>query len=285
MKNLLIVILLICSYSVIGQNLEDILDAETKDTIAITSATFKGTRILNGHSIETRKKGEFEFLISHRFGKINSGIDNLFGMDESNIRFGFEYAITNELTVAFGRSSYEKTYDAYAKYKILKQKEGGKNSPISIAYFGSITAKTIKDYNPDNKPSFTERLTYTNQLLIARKFNSNFSIQFSPTFIHFNTIVEAKDDHDIFALGLGSRAKLTKRLALNVEYFYTVNPFEYKEFHNSLALGLDIQTGGHVFQLILSNSRSMIEKGFITEGTGEFFKGDIHFGFNISRIF
>ena len=154
-----------------------------------------------------------------------------------------------------------------------------------MVYFGSVTVKTVKDYDPANKPKLVDRLTYTNQLLIAKKINANFSLQLSPTFIHYNTIKEDKDANDIFALGIGARVKLTNRVSLNGEYFYTLNPFEYKDVKNSLALGVDLQTGGHVFQIVLSNSRSMIEKGFITEGTGDFFKGDIHFGFNISRIF
>lgn len=278
----LIILLMLSSFTSYSQNLEDILDEETVETTVITSATFKGTRILNGHSIETRKKGEFEFLISHRFGRINSGIDDLFGLDESNIRFGFEYAINDDLTIAFGRSSFEKTYDGYVKYKILKQKDD-KSFPFSLVYFGSTTSKTIKDYAPENKPTFTNRLTYTNQLLIARKFSTDFSLQLTPTHIHYNTILKDTDDHDIYALGIGSRLKITKRISLNAEYFYTLNSF--KDTRNSLAFGVDMQTGGHVFQLILSNSKSMIEKGFITEGTGDFFKGDIHLGFNISRIF
>ena len=285
MYKLLLTLFLVFNLNIFSQDLEDILDAETDETTIITSATFKGTRILNGHSIETRKKGDFEFLISHRFGRVNSGADDLFGLDDSNIRFGFEYALTNDLTIAVGRSSFEKTYDTYLKYKLVKQKEGKNTFPFSLAYFGSVTAKTIKDYDPADKPSFANRLTFTNQLLIAKKFNANFSLQLTPTFIHFNTISSQKDDNDIFALGFGSRIKLNKRLALNAEYYYTLNPFDSKEVENSLALGLEIETGGHVFQIILSNSRSMIEKGFITEGTGKFFKGDIHLGFNISRIF
>lgn len=285
MKKVFLTILITLSLNSFSQDLEDLLDAETDETTIITSATFKGTRILNGHSIETRKKGDLEFLISHRFGRINSGADELFGLDDSNIRFGFEYALTDDLTIAIGRSSFEKTYDTYLKYKVLKQKEGKKTFPFSLTYFGSITAKTIKDYDPANKPTFVNRLTYTNQLLIAKKFNANFSLQLMPTHIHFNTIKSNKDDNDIYALGFGSRIKLNKRLAINTEYYYTLNPFDSIENENSLALGLEIETGGHVFQIILSNSRSMIEKGFIAEGTGNFFNGDIHLGFNISRIF
>jgi len=286
MKKYILLVVLITSYlNSFSQDLEDILNDETEETTIITSATFKGTRILNGHSVETRKKGDFEFLISHRFGRVNTGISELFGLDNSNIRFGFEYAISDNLTVAFGRSSFEKTYDSYLKYKLIKQKEGKNPFPFSLVYFGSVTAKTIKDYDPNKKPTFANRLTYTNQLLIAKKINANLSLQLTPTLIHFNTVDTLQDNHNIFALGFGTRIKMNKRISFNAEYYLTFNPLESIDARNSLALGIDIETGGHVFQIVLSNSRSMIEKGFITEGTGKFFKGDIHLGFNISRLF
>ena len=268
-----------------GQDLSDILESETPSTKDYVTSTFKGTRILNGHSIENRKKGTLEFIISHRFGKLNSGSYELFGLDQSNIRFALEYGLTNDIMIGAGRSSYEKTYDAFVKYKILKQSSGQHSFPLSVSLFGSTAYKTIKDYDPANKPSFKQQLFYTSQLLIARKLNTNLSFQISPTYIHRNLVRIVDDPHDIFAIGFGNRIKLGKRVSINGEYFYTINPLESIDVKNSLAFGLDIETGGHVFQLILSNSITMIEKGFITETTGSFFKGDIHFGFNISRAF
>ncbi len=285
MKNIFFITILLLNLTVYSQDLEDILSSESVDTTFVTTATFKGTRIVNGHSIETRKKGDFEFLISHRFGRINSGFDDLFGLDDSNIRFALEYAITDDLTIALGRSSFEKTYDSYIKYKFIKQKEGKNSFPFSVAYFGSITAKTLKDYDPENKPSFTDRLTYTSQLLIAKKINQNLSIQITPTYIHFNTVRTFDDKNGIFALGSGLRHKITKRVSMNLEYYHNFNTFNSRKTYNNLALGIDIETGGHVFQIIIANSRAMIEKSFIAETTGNFFKGDIHLGFNISRLF
>jgi len=286
MKKIIITIFIV-GFNITGfaQDLESILAQETVNETTIVSATFKGTRLLNGHSVETRKKETFEFLISHRFGRINSGTYDLFGLDQSNIRFGFEYALSDNFTVALGRNSFEKTFDGYLKYRLLQQKKGEESFPFSVTLFGSATEKTLKDYAPENKPTFANRLTYTSQLLIARKFNSNFSFQFSPTYIHFNTVKKSIDSNDIFALGFGGRMKVSNRISINGEYYYTINPFESLTTKNSLGLGIDIETGGHVFQLIFTNSRSMIEKGFITETTGDFFKGDIHFGFNVSRAF
>jgi hypothetical protein len=285
MKYLFFYIFIFLNLTVFSQDLEDILDSETKDTTEIVRAIFKGTRIVNGHSIETRKKGEFEFLIQHRFGRVNSGFNDFFGLDDSNIRFGLEYAVTDDLTIAIGRSSFEKTFDVYAKYRILKQKKGKNSFPISLTYFGSISHKTLKDYDESNKPTFSNRLFYSNQLLIAKKFSEKFSIQLSPTIIHFNTVKLPTDDNTLYVLGFGSRYKISKRVSINAEYFHTFNPFNSKDVYNNLSIGVDIQTGGHVFQLILTNSRSLIEKAFIAETTGDFFKGDIHFGFNISRLF
>jgi hypothetical protein len=283
-RALLIFNLLLLSLVNFAQDLDAMLAQEEQNKTEFITATFKGTRIVNGHSVETRKKGSLEFLISHRFGRLNTGFYELFGLDNSNIRFGFEYALTDNLSIAIGRSSFEKTYDGYIKYKLLKQKRGAKPFPFTLTLFSSITEKTLKDYQPEDKPTFTNRLTYTSQAIIARKISSGLSLQLIPTYIHFNT-VKSSDDNDVFAVGLGSRVKVSNRISINAEYFYTLNPFTSINTHNSIALGVDIETGGHVFQLILTNSIAMIEKGFIAETTGNFFKGDIHFGFNISRTF
>lgn len=284
MKKLLL--FLVClSYSTQAQELTDILDSEIPATTEYISATFKGTRIINGHSIENRKKGVLEFLISHRFGRISDGEEQFFGIDESNIRLALEYGLTDNIMLGLGRSSFEKTYDGFIKYKLLKQTTGEKTFPVSISLFGSVARKTLKDYLPENEPSFNDRLFYTTQILIARKFNESFSFQLSPSYIHRNSVVIDDDPHDIFALGAGMRLKLNKRMSINSEYYHTFNPLESKEVENVFSIGVDIETGGHIFQLVLSNANTMIEKGFITETTDNFFKGDIHFGFNISRAF
>lgn len=287
MKNYIVLLIFIFLMPIKGspQDLESILEEESSDTTLIVPGTFNGTRLLNGHSVETRKKGILEFMISHRFGRVNSGFDQLFGLDDSNIRFGFEYSFTDDLTIALGRSSFEKTFDSYAKYRLLHQKTGKKIFPFSLTLFGSATQKTIKDYLPENKPTFSEQLTYAGQVLIARKFSPSLSLQFAPTFIHYNSVLAPNDPHDMIALGFGTRIKISKRVSLNGEYYYNLNPFESRDVKNSIAFGVDIETGGHIFQIILGNSVSMIEKGFIAETTGSFFSGDIHFGFNISRAF
>lgn len=286
MKNLLLVFLIfMLSNNLFSQSLDDILEQESESSSTVVSSTFSGTRIMNGQSIETRQKGVLEFLIQHRFGRINSGGYELYGLDQSNIRFGLEYAVTNDFAIALGRSSFEKVYDGYLKYKLIKQKTGEKSVPISVALFASAVEKTLKDYDPLNKPSFSDRLTYTSQILLARKFNSDFSLQITPTYIHYNTVSGSKDPNDFLALGIGAKVKISNHISINGEYYYAFNSFDLLATNNSLAFGVDIETGGHTFQLIFTNSRAMVEKGFITETTGDFFNGDIHFGFNISRDF
>jgi len=284
MKYILMIAMLATCIHVHAQDLDAILEEQAPPASNIVLGTFNGTRLLNGHSVETRKKGILEFLIQHRFGAINTGFDELFGLDESNIRFGFEYALTDDLTIALGRSSFQKTFDGYIKYRLLKQRtENG--SPVSLTLFGNAAVKTVKDYEPENKPDFQDRMAYTTQVLLARKFNEGLSIQLMPSYVHFNSSPTRNDPNDMFAIGIGARVKISKRVSINGEYYYNTNPFESVDTYDALAFGLDIETGGHIFQLIFTNSRSMIEKGFIAETTGDFFDGDIHFGFNISRAF
>jgi hypothetical protein len=266
------------------EDLMEMVDQEAGNESSLTEQTFKGTRLINGHSIETRDRGVLDVIISHRFGRINSGGYELFGLDDSNVRLGVDYGLTDRFNIGIGRNSFEKTYDGFLKYKFLRQ-NGTSSVPLSIAGFSSVAMKTLKTGNPAGEPDLNSRLTYCAQLILARKFSPSFSFQLSPSMVHRNSVVVAEDPNDIFALGAGGRIKLTKRLSLNAEYYYQFDQPENSSTYNSFAIGFDIETGGHVFQLHFTNSRAMIEKGFITETTGDFFDGDIHFGFNISRVF
>ena len=266
---------------------EDLLNLLEQDqpTTEIVTATFKGTRIINGHSVETRGAGTMDIIFMHRFGRINSGAYNLWGLDEAWIRLGVEYAITDNLTLGIGRSSFEKTYDGFVKYKFLNQTRGVKNFPFTATAFASTAINTLRPPSDDVDIKFSSRLAYTFQVLLARKFNKNFSAQLTPTLVHRNLVETPEENHDIFALGFSGRHKITKRMAVSIEYFYQFNNNTLETNRNSLGLGLEIETGGHVFQMVFANSQAMIEKQFITETTGDFFNGDIHFGFNIVRSF
>ena len=250
-----------------------------------TSATFKTTRIINMHSVENAAAGVMDFRISHRFGFINTGAYDLFGLDQALMRIGLEYGVTDRLMVGFGRSNVNKAYDSFLKYKILRQGSGKSNIPISVSYFASAVCNTIKWADPNRDNYFSSRMQYTHQLLIARKFNNDLSLQLTPTLVHKNLVPTLQDKNDILAMGFGGRYKLTQRFSVNGEYIYVLPNQITSTFYNSLSLGVDIETGGHVFQLHLTNSTSMLEPGFITESVGQWKKGGIHFGFNVSRVF
>lgn len=260
------------------------LDNESKNadanTTDYTTATFKSTRIVNGHSIETIGKYNLDFRISHRFGYLNSGSYNLFGLDNATMRMGLDYGVTDRLMVGFGRSTTDKELDLFAKYKLLRQSKGKNNMPVSVTVLASAMHYTLKG---SEDISFTNRMSYAAQAMIARKFSDAFSFQLTPTWIHKNLVNLSKEDNDLFSLGVGGRIKVSKRVAITGDYFYQFNKLEGTI--NSLSLGVDIETGGHVFQLHFTNSTGMTERAFITNTLGKWGDGDIHFGFNITRLF
>ena len=269
-----------------AQDLLQQLDRMATDSLRreYVEATFKGTRVSNGHSIETPGKGSLVFLISHRFGTLNSGAYNFFGLDQATIRLGLEYGLTDRFAVGVGRSSLEKTFDGFLKYKLLRQGTGPGALPVSVTLLGTA-ALTSLTLAPDPERSTASRLTYTYQALLARKFSPSLSVHLMPTLLHRNYVDLRRDQHDVYALGFAARQKLTKRLALTAEYYYLLPGSTSDDYRNAVAVGFDIETGGHVFQLHFTNAQGMIEKFFIPQTQGNFLKGDIFFGFNISRSF
>jgi hypothetical protein len=278
---------LISSGAFAQEDLMDILNNKTTDEINYATATFKSTRVMNGHSVERMPPGQLDFRISHRFGKLNSGLYEFFGLDQSSIHLSLEYGILKWLMIGIGRGTYEKTFDGFTKFTILRQSSGARNMPVSVSALSSVAVTSVKWPDPDRTNYFSSRLSYVQQLLVARKVNQSFSVQIAPTFVHRNLVSTELDPNDLYAIGAGGRMKLTSRISFNAEYYYTVNQRSYmsQTVYNPLSVGFDIETGGHVFQLIFTNSLAMIEKGFIGETTGSWKKGDIHFGFNISRVF
>ncbi len=247
--------------------------------------TFYDTRIVNGQSVETNDKGVMKMVISHRFGRLNGGPYELFGLDDANMRMGFDYGITKWLTIGVGRSSFQKLYDGSAKVKFLSQSKGDKNMPISASFFTNVNINSLKFTDLERKNYATSRFGYSYQLLLARKFHDRFSFQLMPTMVHRNLVATAAEKHDVFSIGAAARVLLTKHFTLNAEYYYTLPNQLAEPYKNSLSIGFDVDTKGHVFQLHFTNSRGMAEQPFLTETTGDWLKGDIHFGFNITRDF
>jgi hypothetical protein len=270
---------------------DDLLSGmEDKNAKQYISNAFKSSRVINGHSMEFIGKGVLDTRILHRFGYVNSGFENLFGLDQASMRFGFDYGVTKDLTVGIGRSTFDKEWDGFIKYRPIQQSTGGQHpSPVSIVLVTGITCVSKKWDDPNRTNYFSSRLGYYNEVIVGRKFNENFSLQIAPTHVHIN-LVEGKDyTNDFFAVGLGARYKLSKRTAFVVDYHYLVksgkDQSQFDLMKNPLAIGFDIETGGHVFQLHFSNSNGMNEKAFITNTTHSWGKGEVSFGFNLSRVF
>lgn len=268
----------------------DLLNEQQEPTTNYTIATFKSTRLVSGHSIETNGAGVLQFLIGHRFGRVNSGVRDLFGIDNATIRLGFDYGITDQLNIGIGRSSFQKTYDATVKWKFLRQKTGVENFPLTLTWVSTAYALGNDWANPDRENLFSSRLSYHHSLLIARKMGRSVSVQLMPTAVHRNLVPTVDDDNIVVSLGIGTSIRLTRSLRLNAEYYYILpgqisSSIGGEEVKNALSVGVDIETGGHVFQLHFTNSRGMTEKYLIGETTGGWGNGDIHFGFNVSRVF
>jgi hypothetical protein len=287
-----VLVLFIVCFTVFAQDdlLKELESTQSGDT-DYAFQTFKGTRLVNGHTVETKAAGNLEFIFAHRFGAIKGGAYEMFGLDEAYVRLGLDYGITDNLSVSIGRNSADKIMDGYLKYKVFRQSKGEKNFPVTVTALAGIaySLNPKKDKEPEGFEG-VDRLAYTTQLLIARKFTPKFSLQLMPTFIHKNAVFQVYEDNDQIALGLGGRLKLSKSVALTCEYYHRLNPTdndlfpELKRF-NPVGFGIDIETGGHVFQLVITNTTSLTERTFITETDGDIGDGDIHLGFNVTRTF
>lgn len=252
--------------------------------VRYVTGTFKATRLINQQTVESPAAGNLILMIQHRFGQLNSGAKNFFGLDNATMRIGLDYGITDRLAAGIGRSSFQKTFDGYLKYKLLRQTEKGK-MPVSVSIIGYISNYTM---DVVDKPFLNSRYrtAYASQLLIASKLSSNLSVQVSPAYLHYNLVPTVQDKNDVLALTGGTRFKLTKRMSIEAEYNYVPSgQVVSTAVHNSFSLGWGIETGGHVFQLVFTNSQSMVLSQYMTQTPGSWGNGDIYFGFNLSRIF
>jgi hypothetical protein len=264
--------------------LENLLSQEQKPVKEFVKNAFKSSQVINGHSMEFIGKGVLDFRILHRFGALNTGWRELFGLDQASMRMGFDYGISKNLTIGIGRSTFNKEVDGFVKYRIAHQHKGLKPIPLSLIWVSGMTMNTTK-ITDSKLNAFENRLGYYHQIIAGRKFGEAFTLQLSPTFVHRNLVDLPVDKNNMIALGVGARLKITNRTALILDTY----PILYgdREGYNifPLSIGFDIETGGHVFQLHVSNARGMNEKAFITETTQDWTKGEIQIGFNLSRVF
>lgn len=247
------------------------------------TATFKDTRIVNGQSNETPAGGVLHFVIAHRFGRINEGAYALWGLDNATMRMAFDYGITDRFSLGVARNTLGKTYEGSLKAKLIRQKTGSQSFPIGVTWYSVALCDGLRWDNPNRENFFSSRLSYVHQLVLTRKWNESLSLALTPSYLHRNLVATQQDAHDRWAVGMGGRYKISSRFSLNAEYFAQIP--RPTAFSNGLSLGVDIETGGHVFQLHVTNARAMFERGFIFETPGSWRNGDLYFGFNLSRVF
>jgi Membrane bound beta barrel domain (DUF5777) len=279
-------LLLMMSFFADAQELDLLkLAGEDKPQKEIVKNAFKSTRVINSHSMEFLSAGTMDFRILHRFGEVNKGYSNFFGLDQASMRMGFDFGVLQNLMFGFGRSTYKKELDGYIKFAPIRQSTGYREFPVTIAVVAGMTINTSPWTDPTRKNFTTSKLGYYFEAIIGRKFSNVITLQLMPTMMHQNLVVLTKDPNNMYALGFGGRIKFTKRMAFTWDYSYVLNRMEGSLYHNPLSGGIDIETGGHVFQLHFTNTTGMNERAFLSETTGDWAKGDIRFGFNLSRVF
>ncbi|WP_089351829.1 DUF5777 family beta-barrel protein [Flavobacterium sp. ov086] len=278
-KIILIASLLICLYSNAQEDLLSGLDS-TQVADKNVTATFKALQIITLQSTKLAAKKEFYMVISHRFGSVKGGISEFFGFDDATTKIGGIYGVTDWLSVSASHHTLLKINEASVKFRLLRQSN---EFPLDVVGYSTIDFNSGLKKDDYPKIEFSDRLSYINQILISRKISERISLELAPSFIHKNLYNPAIENDNQFTLGAGGRLKLTKRLSLNLEY---AQNFDKPSFYNNpLSVGLDIDTGGHIFQLLFTNSQSMTESGYLTSAAGNWGKGDFFFGFNLYRVF
>jgi hypothetical protein len=287
-KPYLLLFLMAIAGKTFSQDTADLLNLvkEDKPKKEYVYNAFKSPRVIMAHSMEMLRPGVLDFRILHRFGRVNGGAYEFFGLDgPATVRLGLDYGITDDLMVGIGRSTFNKELDGFIKYRLIQQAAGQKPSPVSLIAIAGSTLTTLKWSDPTRQNYFSSRVAYYGQAIIGRKFSESFTLQLMPSIVHRNLVPTEQDPNDLFAAGIGGRIKLSRRISFNADYHYVVNPNDAAGFHNPLSVGFDLETGGHVFQLHFTNSKGMNERAFLAATEYDWGKGDIFFGFNISRQF
>lgn len=283
MKSYITIVALLFA-SVIASAQDDLLNELEQDSKEqkFEQPAFKAMKIGNLQSTKIAAKGDLYLYVSHRFGSLEDGLSTFFGFDNANTKIQMVYGLFDGVQVGVSRESVRKTYAMSAKAKIKNQSD---DFPVNLVVYGTanINSELRKDRYPFLK--FADRLSYASQLLISRRITNSLSLELAPTFVRQNLVLEPFQDHNQIALGAGGRLKLSKRMSLNLDYVYNFNRHEDSVYKNPLTVGVDIETGGHIFQLLFSNAQSTNEPGFISNAEGDWTKGDVFFGFNIVRVF
>ncbi len=290
LKFLFSILLLSCCIQLQAQDLWNLVDSVQRQEKEFTNATFKTTRLVNQHTLETVGRRTLDLRISHRFGSLNSGSINAWGIDGPvNIRLALEYSPDGRFMFGIGRTSMEKMVDGFLKFRLLRQATNG-GSPLSITLFTSAYRIALKDNNASRlgydkyKPE-SNRWSYAYEIMIGRKFSPAFSFQVAPWFVHYNLVEKITDKNDAYGLACVTRLKFTKRMAITFEYAYRINEYSKTKYYDSMGIGWEIETGGHVFQVHFVNSLGLVENQFLTHTDTKWNNAGIRLGFNVSRVF
>ncbi|MFK8060435.1 MAG: DUF5777 family beta-barrel protein [Polaribacter sp.] len=281
-KNLFIfTVIFLSSLSNFAQDdLLDELNEETKNETSFELPAFKAMKIGNLQSTKVGAKGDLYLYVSHRFGALKDGFDTFFGLDNANTKIQLAYSFWEGVQLSISRESYNKAVASSVKYRLAKQSS---KFPVNLTGYGTVNINTqLEKTNFPNLKS-SDRYSYAAQLLVSRRFSDNFSFELAPSYVrqnfqNLNVVQEAK--HNQFAMGFGGRLKMSKRVSLNAEYIYNMSRPKNSPFSDAYAFGVDIETGGHIFQLLFTNAQSTNEPAFISAA-----EGDLFFGFNIVRVF
>lgn len=269
------------------------LKAQAEEKTRYTLATFKGTKVVSLQSNELPAEGVLQYTFMHRFGAFNNDFFyNFLGLDNAQVLLTLDYSPTDWLNLGLGHTGFLKTYHGYAKYRLLRQSEGKRTFPVSVTGFSAVYYSAQR-FNDDLPRTAANRMRYVNELIIARKFSPKFSMEWVPTLVHNNLVEDISDNNTVVALGVAGRYKITNMHAISLEYVHQFNPNQYldlatntlKTYTNNLSIGYVIETGGHVFHLFITNGQGIAEPYVFAENTGTWADGDLHFGFNISRVF
>lgn len=263
---------------------DDLLDEIDSDSVVDTYAesVFKSLKIVNFESTKLVDEKGLLFNVSHRFGSIENGFDTFFGLDDAVTRIQFIYGVADWFNIGVSRSSYQKIYEGSIKYRLVRQSD---HFPVTIVGFNSLMINTALDEANLPKLEFKHRLSYATQVLVSRKFTENLSLELAPSFFHDNYQMIDDQSNSQFALGLGGRYKIGKRFSINADYGWNMTRSSESPFRNPLSIGVDLETGGHVFQMHFTNAQPMNVNGFLGQATGDWSEGDIYFGFNLTRSF
>ena len=287
MRSFVFAFLIFSAVQAFGQE-DDLFDLfDDVEEVQLTYATFKGTQLINSATNETPGEGVLQYVIAHRFGSFNDDyLYNFFGLDNAQIRMQLDYGMTDKLNVGIGRSSFLKVADGFIKYKLLQQQTGAKNVPVSLTLNSSINYRNAR-YTDGVQHYTSDRISYLHQAIIARKWNRKLSTLVSPSIVHFNLVPTAQDPNTTAHLTLGGRYKITNRMALTGEGTLMSNrEFSGGERYTTpFAFGVDIETGGHVFQFHISNTRAMNGPYWMARNPYSASNGGLFLGFNISRVF